>query len=604
MKAFKDFFKDEDIILYLCKIRAKNAKSRNKKHLIHLLTKNEKYNYHKPNFDTLSEYERQFQDDLNKLFPSRKKWKNLGKESRYKKESKQKLTSVDKNIYSLLKTIRYYIKKEPNEPFVVNLKNFILEIQNSIQDINFSILSPTIYPKTKDKKTKDELKEDEKNTCRPISLFSLKDRIILSFTNRYLTQLFDGYFNDCSLAFRAVRRKIDGNKEIISHHSAIQEIITYKNTYPTTPLWVAECDMKKFYDSVNHSIIIQYFDTFLGKVKNENQHLDFSIPQRIFYKYLECYCFNKDVTPLNDDIFYWKKHNVEKGVFGWINQESNFNKYYSDISNERIGIPQGGALSGLIANLVLDYADNAVIGKSNIFYVRFCDDMILMHPDKTECENSISIYKEALEKLKLFPHEFCEQDKLKEIRDEPVEKLPRITLAPFWKEKSKKPFKWDSFNDDGFPWIGFVGYEIHFKGYIRVRKSSVEKELKKQYKVVLQIENAIKDNRRASNGTISESAIHRLIGMSVGRVELWNWSEVENDMCWKKGFQELNNNKYSIKQLKQLDRTRNKLYYRLVKDLKEFEEEKIEDAVILQPRSRQIIAYNKPFSYYYHIVKK
>jgi len=145
--------------------------------------------------------------------------------------------------------------------------------------------------------------------------------------------------------------------------------------------------------------------------------------------------------------------------------------------------------------------------------------------------------------------------------------------------------------------------------YIRVRKSSLEKELKKQKDVINQIRNAIKEDKRVGNGSVIESCIHRLIGMSIGRVDLWNYENIDNEMCWKNGFQEINKNKYSIKQLKELDRSRNKLYYKLISDLyseeeeeEEEEEENIEDKKLTNPR--QIFNYDKPFSYYYQVVER
>ena len=77
-------------------------------------------------------------------------------------------------------------------------------------------------------------------------------------------------------------------------------------------------------------------------------------------------------------------------------------------------------------------------------------------------------------------------------------------------------------------------------------------------------------------------------------------------MCWKNGFQELNPNKYSIKQIKRLDKGRSKLYYSLVKALEGFTiakpeaEKEAEDTF----KRRQIISYDKPFSYFYHVIEK
>jgi hypothetical protein len=42
-----------------------------------------------------------------------------------------------------------------------------------------------------------------KNECRPICMFNLTDRIILSTTNKFLTRLLDDYFQDSSYAFRS-----------------------------------------------------------------------------------------------------------------------------------------------------------------------------------------------------------------------------------------------------------------------------------------------------------------------------------------------------------------------------------------------------------------
>ena len=46
MKEFETYFSSDIIVTYLCKLRAKVANTRNKKHLIHLLTDSEKFNYH------------------------------------------------------------------------------------------------------------------------------------------------------------------------------------------------------------------------------------------------------------------------------------------------------------------------------------------------------------------------------------------------------------------------------------------------------------------------------------------------------------------------------------------------------------------------------
>jgi len=629
MKPFIENFNDDAIIDYLCKLRARNAKQRNQKHLIHLLSFNPKYNYHQNEDESASEYEKELIVQLNKILPSRRKWKNIGKDSRYKNLNgrRQKITSVEKNVNSLHKTIQFYKNEHPEEPFLLELQLFIEDIRNSIISPEYRISKPIVYPKPKNK-----VLNSNENICRPITLFTLKDRLILSFTNNYLTKLFDPFFHSSSLAFRSLKVK-DGNTELVNHHTAIKEILKFKgDNFKTKTLWVAECDMKKFYDTVNHDIILSCFNSLISKAKNAHHDLDYSIPVRIFHRFLDSYSFNTDVLPLNVTKLneeYWKHYKIRNGKFGWVEKELNELKFYcgmkylhvkpnwlqrintsikscfSDspiIYNSRIGIPQGGALSGLIANMVLDYTDRQV-AESGTLYLRFCDDMILMNPDKEKCESKVQIYRDTLKELMLVPHEFCKVSDLTEERKE-IQKsssFPLITTKPFWKEKSKGPYKWDDFENGGFPWIGFVGYEIHHKGYLRVRKSSLIKEKDKQKEVVEKVKKAIKDNLRAEIGTVSKSTILRLIGMSVGRVNLWEYNKVQSEMCWKNGFKELNMNPYSIKQMKYLDRLRNRLHYQLVKDLKKMEDK---DKEIIERSNSQIINYNKPFSYYYQILER
>lgn len=604
MEAFETYFSSDAIVSYLCKLRAKVASSRNKRHLIHLLTDSPKFNYHLKDAEKYLEikddkangfikYENQFLSQLNKLSPPRKKWIVLGRESRVK--LKQPISATDRNYHSLIKTIKSYRKKSPNEPWLISLDEFVKDIQLSISSGTYKIDVPTIYPKLKNKK-----RQNCVNECRPICLFNLKDRIILSITNKYLTRLFDRYFEDCSYAFRSKKNKT--GIATLTHHDCIKDILEYKEKYLNTPLWVVECDMEKFYDTVNHKTAKVLYNELIQKSANTYPTLDFNKPSHIFYQFLECYAFNKNV-PLSEDIEYWGKYNIPKGNFKWVLEQFKELRYYENIEDERIGIPQGGALSGLIANIILNVADKGVL-QSGAFYIRFCDDMIILHPDKATCEAAKEIYVGILKGLKLVPHGFAENSLLIKARKKnkrESRKLGDSTYEPFWQEKSKGPYKWDSIKEGGFPWIGFVGYELHYDGRIRVRKKSFLKEFNKQRAVVEEIRQAVRYGVRKSSGSITESAIHRLVGMSVGRVSLKNYNTVANDLCWKNGFKELKLNKYSVQQIKHLDRNRNKLYYKLVKELKNIEEAKGNK---IKSNSRQIVHFNKPFSYYYQILER
>ena len=144
MKEFETYFSSDAIITYLCKLRAKVANSRNKRHLIHLLTDSDKYNYHvkdsekllkhdEENASGFIKYEIEFLNQLNKILPPRKKWVNLGGDSRIDKNTKQLISSTKRNEYALIKTIKSYRKKSPNEPWLLELDKFIKDIQLLIQ---------------------------------------------------------------------------------------------------------------------------------------------------------------------------------------------------------------------------------------------------------------------------------------------------------------------------------------------------------------------------------------------------------------------------------------------------------------------------------------
>ncbi|MDD3194481.1 MAG: reverse transcriptase domain-containing protein [Paludibacter sp.] len=573
MKTLDEYIDDKNIVFYLCRIRAKIAKSRNKDHLIHLISSDSFYNYHKK---PISANEK----EICSLFPSRKKWKKLGEKNRYKKG--KKLNSLEKNVRSLQITIKWYRVNEPEAEFLKRLDSFVLSIQESIADSNYCISKPETYPKKKDKV------EREQTICRPISIFNLRDRIIICLVNKYFTDLFDGFFFKNSMAFRAVK-KVDGTSKSITHHDAIKAILEYKDENKEKNLWVSECDMKKFYDTVNHSVIKLFFKRFIKQIKTTNSELYNQDAERIFYSYLNCYSFNKSVYPLNRDQEYFSKFNIKNGVFEWVEKDL-LEYHYKKLNNAKIGVPQGGALSGLIANIVLHYSDTIISKRqdTNILYLRYCDDMIIMHPSKKICEEATNDYKTSLLKLKLVPHDFKAVDTYDKA---------------FWSNKSKKPYKWGDHDKLEIPWIGFVGYEINFNGDIRIRRSSIKKEMSKQFEVIDLAWNAIKgDKKRAADKYIEESIIHRLIGMSVGRVSMWNYTNGINDLCWINGFSELYPNPTVAIQLKKLDRNRNKYFKQFKRKLKET---KMNESDQVNAKSnRQIIYIGKPFSYYYQAYEK
>lgn len=595
MKNFDSYFNENEILRQLCKIRVKIAKNRNKRHLLHLLTSDENYNYHN---DTIPEklndfesYQNEIQETLKNILPPRRQWVKIGEKSRIKnKATNEFLTSNDKNFYSLLKTIKKHKASKSNEKWFLKLQEFINVVQTKALSKNYRVEKPIIFPKLKKPLKKFFENKKDGNKCRPLSMFLLEDRIILSLTNKYLTSLFDSQFKNSSYAFRS--KKVEN--KTVSHHNCIQDILTYKKTKFSNELFVVECDMRSFYDTVNHRIVLKKFNNLVKKIQVQNPTISFEQPIHIFKSFLKSYSFNINVKEI-DKPNYWASHSILRGTFPWVDDE--LPKHYLNIEKERIGVPQGGALSGLIANIYLNDVD-AKLEKLDVLYIRFCDDMIVIHKNYQKCKEAKKLYVDALNDLKLFPHPFKKTKELFNYQN------GKNNYKPFWDGKSKGPYRWsDSFKKYHFPWITFVGYEINFNNDIRVRKNSFLKEQTKQKIITNEIIKAIETEQRCEKGTAIESTINRLIGMSVGRIGLDNFSEVSTDMCWKNGFQELELNKFSEIQIKQLDRNRSALYYDLFKKIKRLAREENENEVN-EVNLRQYKKYDKPFSYFYQILER
>jgi len=617
MKEFKEYYQADQIIKYLCKIRIKYAQKRNKKYLLDKLTTKEFYIK-----EVATSYDEEIISALNELLPKRRLWLSNGQRTFKEIENiasgvkeRIKIPTDEKNREILFNTIKRLQKTPSKFDFIIKLNEFIKDIQYSIESETYKITPPNIFPEVKEtnkSKLNLELRKGGYE-CRPISRFTLKDRIILSLTNKFLTETFDDFFEESSLAFRA---KKDSHPIRKNHHTAINRIIDFKKKNKEVKLYVAECDMKKFYDTVNHQICINSFDKLITKARNTYPDLYFNKAIYIFKEYLNCYSFEENISnKLNGNIEYWKnqkKNNKSiNGFFPWVTEDIENSEYYKINRKDRIGVPQGGALSGLIANIVLDNADKKLKQIDNLFYVRYCDDMILMHTDFDESIKAIRIYENSIKDLQLFNHEFSaklfEPIKSKSKRNFTIKNGKILyhsfdySIQPFWNSKSKGPYRWGKIDiqNNTFPWIAFVGYEINHEGKTRIRKKSLKKELAKQKKIVTSIIKRIKKKKNARNRKIYKSATEKLNGMSVGRIKLYNYKISKNEFCWADGFQCLNLNSHSSKQLKSLDRNKYKFLSILKQHLG------LETIAPKEPESNdENFDLRKPFSYYYQAGEK
>lgn len=582
---FEIYFSEDKIIKILCSYRAKQATKRHNMHMVR------NFSLHPSNNIILSSQDYKEFIEIAELFPSRRNWKKLYRDER--KIYNDSLKANEARLYNSYKATKKAVSNGEIPPlWYTNLVNYISEIRDKIINVDSEdaiIDSPEITG----------IKKDEKNgkiTYRPIAVYDTKSKIICSLTAKYFTDFFDEYFLPCSYAFRSVK----GKKKIPSHHDCIQKIATKRKQ--NAVLWAAECDIQKFFDIVNHKHLLEVFEKLVEHVKLINGKIIDPLSITLLKLFLSSYSFKNNVLKLNEDAKWFESRNLPLGKFGWV-EDSLKEAFYDNYCEENsIGIPQGNAISCFIANLILHDVDKKVLASvKDIFYIRYCDDMILLHEDKAECEKALSVFMKGLnDNFLLFHPPSANLDYKKQ-------------SSFFWNEsKSKFPYFWGNKNTSptNIPWLAFVGYQINFEGKIRVRKKTLTKETKKQIqeteKIIINLgklkhyQNVSNNHSRWSKRQILFSLQQRLISMSVGRIKIYNHKEpLTQGLCWTNGFKVLKRNKIVSKQLRYLDRKRRHQLLRLKTALKKIDK-KSEKTTFEENK----IFYGSAFSYYNFLKNK
>ncbi|WP_167346175.1 reverse transcriptase/maturase family protein [Pedobacter ginsenosidimutans] len=450
-----------------------------------------------------------------------------------------------------------------------------IEVFGSTQ---IKIKKPDIFPAKKNPDIKSDIQR------RPLAKFELKDKLILSLTNKYLTRIFDSEFLDSSFAFRSRNTLKSGP----THHDAVDQLKNYRISNIEKELFVTECDIKKFFDCLDHDIIVrEYFS--LKEILIKSGYTVHPRAEQILLAYLDCYAFNKDVFPKNLDANYWIEQNdySPRGKFGWVKEL----EIPENLGGERkIGIPQGGALSGLIVNILLHKADIAMDkipgwGK-DFLYLRYCDDMVIIHTSPEKCGTLFEEYVKVLESLSLIPHDCMD--------------LKTRYSKKFWDDvKSRDVYLWSRTRKSGYansPWVSFLGYMVHFNGELKVRKKSIEKQEKKHE---LEAKKTIKKLRQQEDSVLLENKMSiiqsfetKMFSMAVGKVDIRNYKSMPVEMCWAAGFHLIGENSFTKNQLKKLDRSRKIAVAQLKKFLK-LRTEKLEQYLIdtgrMNPISKKMV---------------
>jgi RNA-directed DNA polymerase len=154
---------------------------------------------------------------------------------------------------------------------------------------------------------------------RQLGIPTVRDRIIQQAIAQVLTPIFDPGFSDNSFGFRPGR---NGQQAVKQVHSIIKEGRRI----------AVDVDLSKFFDRVNHDLLM----TFLGR----------KIRDKRLLKLINLY--------------------LRAGVID--------NQFFSE---SREGVPQGGPLSPLLANIMLDPLDKELEKRGHKF-ARYADDFTIL----------------------------------------------------------------------------------------------------------------------------------------------------------------------------------------------------------------------------------
>ena len=469
------------------------------------------------------------------MTPPRNSWRRLRRSSRHKIERVE-----IKNKLSLRNTIYYDLKLYRNNmviapPYLQELLAFISRVQEMASDVSTWDFSSCI-------KVIAQFKEDDADgnaIYRPLTIYnSLEIKALISLASTYLTTAVDDYLHEEILSYRPLRYYHGKENYHTGGYDAIAGLRRFIEDHPGQKIYVAECDIQKFYDAINHEVVLDSF----RKIAEQASIPAYPEVERILKLYLDSYSFHLNIMALNDSQEYWKEYERQhkgkikgKCLFKWVSDDD-FLRCYKDPAKlkfykDKIGVPQGGALSCIISNVVLNEVDRrSVLVKEDPdrFFVRFGDDILLAHTDLQECTRLIDAYTRELERHLLPSHPFKPMDECKN---------GEKTTKEFWKRKSKAPFLWGPGEGNAFEWIGFVGYEVRYTGESRLRLSTLDKQfgsINKRYHSCI-----LKDKPNNTRGYLS-SNIRKVAGMNTSLSK----------------FEQLDMNPYSIQQVKSLDRYR------------------------------------------------
>lgn len=247
----------------------------------------------------------------------------------------EKITSLE-NLFSAWNEFRKGKENKIDvQEFFLNLEDNIFELHNDLRNNNYRHSSYKSF-----------YLHDPK--LRHIFKARVRDRILHHAIVKVIGPIFEKSFIFDSYS----SRKNKGTHKAISRFRYFAQKLSKNNS---RTIWILKCDVRKFFDSVNHDIIIYQID---NKVKDT------------------------------------KAVELIKNIVDSIN------------THENSGIPLGNLTSQLFSNIYLDNFDQFIKRQLRVkYYLRYNDDFMILSLDKQFLNNLLPVIGSFLkEKLKLELH--------------------------------------------------------------------------------------------------------------------------------------------------------------------------------------------------------
>lgn len=517
MKSLESYFGDGPIIEAPCRMRLREA------HKAHEASRPD---------TTDQEVDVRDEWDLPDVFPPRSQWRS------HRPPRRRGLASEAVGLQALREAIRIGRSRQPDAPWVRRLNELIYRIKSrALSPKGVVFAAPRIVP----------IPKGGGLEMRPIAIYSVEDRIIQSLTACYLRDFFDAALDPACIAFRSTAGGIRPSQ----HHETVGDILEFNQHYGCDGQFVAEADLRSFFDCVDHGVARRCVANLVEQVRRirPDQEID-ERALKILEAYLDSYWFVRNVRSV-EELLTPPREQQWRPNYSWPSEE--LSEFHLNLSDARVGVPQGGALSDLLANAVLNEADRAVRVVINnaaapVFYRRFLDDVILISPDRDACAKCFDTYCATVCSLKLLVHT-------------PVH-IPEYGPG-YWRTKSKAPFRWAKPQIRGdVPWISFVGYDIRYDGLVRVRRSSIQKHRRRIVEIVGKelarfaarpSEGGAFHRRHTVHGFLRQLR-SRLTRMTVGRATIGLSQTKPLPWSWAGGFRGLLHGRILKTQLRDLDR--------------------------------------------------